>query len=100
MDLGVSAVSLDKSAQVVPDVEAYVFAIRPVWPELNTDTATRLAIAGRILWILKLIAQSTPVFHDYSGRKVEAHMSLYAQVLHESVSFMGWGKPSRNSTGG
>ncbi len=84
-DLGVSSVRLNQEEDVAPDIDAYVAAVRPAWPEADGSTVTRLAYAGRTLWVAKLIAQTLPGFRSYARIKVEAYLGLYAALLKRST---------------
>ena len=90
IDLGVSTISFDQPLEITPDVETYVTAVRPVWPNISADQVTRLTFYGRILWITKVLAQSLPVFQERSKAKAESYLKLYASVLDRSVAGIGW----------
>ena len=84
-DLGASSVRLTCEEDVTPDIDAYVASVRPGWPDVDASTVTRLAYAGRVLWVTKLIAQTLPGFHTYNTRKVDAYLSLYAALLKRAT---------------
>lgn len=84
-DLGVSSVSFAAGCEFAPDAQTYADAIRPVWPEADARAIERLVDLGRILYGVKLFAQSLPVFEHHSMRKVEVHLELYAGMLGRSV---------------
>lgn len=90
MDLGLSSISFEHADHFVPNVDAYVSAIRPAWPEADGGYVYRLAMAGRILWTIKLLAQSIPVFREHSSGKVETYFGLYARLLNSSAASIGW----------
>jgi Ser/Thr protein kinase RdoA (MazF antagonist) len=84
-DLGVSSILLSEAEDAAPCVDAYVQAIRPAWPDADARAATRLARAGRTLWVAKLIAQTLPGFQSYATSKVETYLRLYAALLKRSA---------------
>jgi len=84
-DLGVSSVWFDQAREVDPCVEAYAATIRPAWPDVSAAVVRRLALAGRVLWALKLVAQSVPGFEFYATAKVETNLRLYSSLLRRST---------------
>lgn len=85
-DLGVSSVWFDAAREVAPDAQAYADAIRPAWPEVDALAVQRLIRVGRILYGVKLIAQSLPVFEHHSMCKVEVLIGLYGGMLGRSIA--------------
>lgn len=83
-DLGVSSVSFEAGQEFEPCIDAYLAAIRPAWPEASAAVVQQLAMAGRVLWASKLLAQSLPAFELHATDKVETSLSLYAPLLTRS----------------
>jgi hypothetical protein len=89
-DLGVASVRFDGSSDAGADVDAYTEEIRPSWPAAEPSLVARLARLGRLLWTVKLISQSLPVFEHASTQKVDSHLRLYSQLLDSSLTALDW----------
>jgi hypothetical protein len=83
-DLGVSSVSFEMAHEVDPCIDAYVAAIKPAWPDASAALVRDLAHSGRMLWVIKLLAQSLPGFEFHSAVKCENYIRLYVSLLKRS----------------
>ena len=84
-DLGQSAVVLGDPVIGEACYEAYVQAALAGCPAGSADQVRRLAVLGRLLWSVKVLAMSVPGFRHDRLDKVECELSAYTSVLIASL---------------
>jgi len=86
-DLGQLALPRRGPPDTYPDLDAYGNIVRTVWPELDTDTITRLAHLGQLFWSLKVIGRGLQEFDCKwkSPAHVLADMRVYGHALARSI---------------
>lgn len=89
-DLGTATVTFGHRWGVGPDVDAYVDAARDAIPALTGPRAARLALVGRLLYVVKVLAQSLPAFEHASRAKVGDLLGQYLEACEDTVHGLGW----------
>ena len=59
-------------------------------PGLTADTAPHMADLGRVLYLVKLLAQSVPTFAQGPEHRVGGMLRVYQPVLSGTLTDLGW----------